>query len=249
MGKSYSKDYEIHYYEVDSKLESTLTTLINILCDVGTSQSEELGGGIDYLIERNMAWVFYQYDIKINRYPKVGEKLKATTIPMGFKKFYAVRKYEITDEEGSIIMEAQSIFFLINTEKRRTMRVPQEQYEIYGLDGDMKENFKIERLEKIEDVMFTKEFITRYSDIDFNKHVNNTKYVEWAIDSLPIEILTEYTLQNIKVTFEKECTYGQIIRVLSSVREEDRHLTTLHKIEAEDGKELTKLVATWVKCK
>ncbi|GAB6168776.1 thioesterase [Clostridium carnis] len=248
MGKLYSKEYEVHYYEVDSELNCTITTLINILCDVGTTQSEILGGGIEYLIDRNMAWVFYQYNIKVNRYPKCGEKIKAETKPIGFKKFYALREYKIYDSNGNIIVEAEAIFFLINIEKRKTMRVPKEQYDIYGLDGDMKESFKIERLERLQEPMFEKDFEARYSDIDFNRHVNNTKYIEWAIDSLPIDILNNYKLESIKVTFEKECIYGSKINVFSSYREEEEgYLTTLHKIESSDEKELTKLVGVWKK--
>ncbi|MDZ7548328.1 acyl-[acyl-carrier-protein] thioesterase, partial [Clostridium perfringens] len=83
---------------------------------------------------------------------------------------------------------------------------------------------------------------------DFNKHVNNTKYVEWAIESLPEDIVKNYKLEEIKVTFEKECKYGEEIKSLSSfIKEEDGSLTTIHRIETFDNKELTKLIAHWRK--
>lgn len=246
MGKKYSKEYEVHFYEADYNLDCTMTSIINILADVGTEQSEKLGGGIQYLIDKNMAWVFYQYDVKVNRYPKYGEKLKATTEARGFKKFYAIREYNIYDEAGNKVVEAQAIFFLINMEKRKTMRIPEDQYKIYGLDSDIKDTFKIERLEKLEEVTYKKDFKIRYSDIDFNRHVNNAKYVEWAIESLPLEVVRDFRLENIKVTFEKECTYGEEICALSSIRkEEDGTLTSIHRIENKDGVELTKLIGTW----
>lgn len=248
MGEQYSKDYQVHFYEADYNLDCTMTSIINILGDVGTEQSEKLGVGINYLVDKNMAWVFYQYDVKIIRYPKYGEKLKAVTVAKGFKKFYAIREYSIYDEDGNKVVEAQAIFFLINIEKRKTMRIPEDQYKAYGLESDIKEPFKIERLEKLEESTYEKEFKIRYSDIDFNRHVNNAKYVEWAIESLPIEVVRDFKLENIKVTFEKECTYGEEIRALSSVRkEEDGSLTSIHRIESKDGMELTKLIGKWMK--
>jgi medium-chain acyl-[acyl-carrier-protein] hydrolase len=69
MSKSFTKKYEIHYYEVNSKLRCKLSSIINFICDVGTQQSEYFGGGIEYCTRNNCAWVFYKYDIKIHKYP------------------------------------------------------------------------------------------------------------------------------------------------------------------------------------
>ena len=102
MMKEFTKNYEIHYYEVDSKLRCKLSSIIDFICDVGTQQSEAVGGGIEYCIQNNCAWVFYKYDIKMMRYPKFGETISITTKPVGFKKFYGLRKYIIKDSENKI---------------------------------------------------------------------------------------------------------------------------------------------------
>lgn len=250
MGKKFSKDYEIHYYEVDYRLQSTITTIVNFMGDIGTEQSEKLGVGMEYLISKNMTWVFYKYDIKVHRYPKYGEKLKMVTEPSGFKKFYATREYIIYDENENKIVEAQAIFFLINTDKRKAMRVPEDQYVVYGIEGDLGKDFKIDRLEKLEEAMYSKEFKIRYSDIDSNRHVNNTKYIEWAIETLPLELVKDYELKRIKVTFEKECLYGEEVCVSTSTREEvDGTITSIHEIENSSGKKITALVGEWRKIK
>ena len=248
MGKKYSKDYEIHYYEVDYRLQSTITTIVNFMGDIGTKQSEELGVGIDNLISKNMTWVFYQYDIKVNRYPKYGEKVRMVTEPSGFKKFYATRNYIIYDENENKIVEAKAIFFLINTEKRRAMRVPEDQYIAYGVEGELGKDFKVDRLEKLEEAMYSKEFKIRYSDIDSNRHVNNSKYIEWAVETLPLELVKDYELKRMRVTFEKECLYGEEVCVSTATREEDDGtITSIHKIENSVGKEITVLVGEWRK--
>lgn len=244
MGKIYTKEYEMHYYDVDKNLVVGMPRIIDILCDVGTRQSEELGEDIDTLTKRNMAWVFYNYDIKVFRNPVYGEKIRATTQAVGFKKFYALRDYEIKDENGNIIVEAKAIFLLINLEKRRMMRVPEDLYEVYGAE-EIQESFSAPKLEKLLEHKYEEIFKVRYSDIDSNQHVNNTKYIDWALESVPEEIINNYKLQEIQVTFEKECKYGEKIKVLTDIREEDNKLITLHKIENLDGKELTILIGTW----
>lgn len=249
MGKSYSKEYELHYYDVDSNLRCTMSTIINILSDIGTKQSEELGSGMESLLENNMTWVFYNYHVKVFRHPMYGEKLSVKTEAVGFKKFYALRNYEIKDSSGNIVVSANAIFLLVNLEKRRMMRIPQEQYNVYGVDSDMKEEFKLPRLEKIDEHKYQRNFKIRYTDIDFNKHVNNTKYIDWAVETLPEDIVNNYVLSEVKVIFEKECKYGEEVKVFTDVRvEEGDEIVTIHKIETVDGKELTRLIGRWNKC-
>ena len=78
MGVRTEKEYEVHYYEVNYRLDCKMSSIINYFCDIGAIQSNDLGVGIDYLTERRLAWVFYKYDIKVKRYPKFGEKIRAS---------------------------------------------------------------------------------------------------------------------------------------------------------------------------
>ena len=128
MGIVKEKEYAVHYYETYYKLECNISSIINYFCDIGTKQSEELGVGINYLMEKRLSWVFYKYDIRVKRYPKYGEKVKVVTMAKSFKKFYASRGYEIYDENNEKIVDGEGIFLLINIDKRRAVRIPEDQY-------------------------------------------------------------------------------------------------------------------------
>lgn len=248
MSKIFTKKYEIHYYEVNSKLRCKLSSIIDFICDVGTQQSETLGGGIEYCTKNNCAWVFYKYDIKMYRYPMFGEIISITTQPIGFKKFYGLRKYMIMDTDNNLIGEALALFFLINLEKRRPMRIQEEQYDIYGVDGDVDYDITMDRVVRTDEEQYHKNFSIRYSDIDSNNHVNNVKYIEWAIEAVPIEVINSYILNRIKVTFEKETMYGETILSAATVIEVDENnLKSYHTIRNSDGIEVTLLEADWKK--
>ena len=64
----------------------------------------------------------------------------------------------------------------------------------------------MEKVEKMQTAEYSKVFNIRYSDIDSNKHVNNVKYVEWGLEVIPVEVITNYELKRVKVDFEKETT-------------------------------------------
>ena len=247
MGVVTEREYEIHYYESNYRLECKMSSIINYFCDIGTKQSEELGVGIDYLTEKRLAWVFYKYDIKVSRYPKYGEKIKVVTMAKSFKKFYASRVYEIYDEKNEKIVEGEGIFLLINIDKRRAVRIPEDQYITYGVDIENCPDIKLAKLEKLTKEMNKNNFKVRYGDIDSNMHVNNVKYVEWAIESLPLDIVLNYELKGLSVIFEKECRYGAEITASYEIKEDENGLVILHKIADNEGKELTVLTSKWVK--
>ncbi|MDY4079656.1 MAG: thioesterase [Clostridium sp.] len=248
MSKKYSKSYEIRYQDVDYTLKCKVASIMNFLCDIGNSQSEEVGDTIEHLTKNRSAWVFYKYDIKINKYPKYRDIITIETESIGFKKFYAYRGYTIKSSDGEVLGEAVALFFFINIDRRRPARIPEEKYEFYGEDKNNPRDIDMEDVEKVERVTNEKQFQIRYSDIDSNGHVNNVKYAELALEAVPEDIIKNYTLSRIKIIFEKETKYGDVVTILTEVREEvENEIKTVHLIKSKDGVELTKLEMNWSK--
>lgn len=245
-GKAFEKEYEIHYYEIDYNRRALITSIVDYLGDVATSQSEDLGIGIDYLIENKLGWVIYKWNINMYKYPQYNEKIKIKTWPYSIKKFFAFRKHEIVNSKGEVIGNAESIWFLINMERRRPVRVNEHLINVFEVDG-LESPLEIENINAPSKVDSEKLFNVRYSDIDTNGHVNNTKYIAWAIETVPMDIVLNYTLSNLKVTYEKETTYGETARIATEVIAEGDGYVCLHKIIDKEEKELTLLKTTWVK--
>ncbi|WP_238886527.1 acyl-[acyl-carrier-protein] thioesterase [Clostridium sp. YIM B02551] len=248
MGKSFEYIYPINYYNLDVGLKCKITSIFDFLCDIGMQQSERLEVGVDKLLEKNLTWVFYKYNLKVYRYPGFGENIKIKTIPTGFKKFYAYREYFLYDEEDNLIAEGMSLFFLIDINRRRPSRIPKDLYEAYGCNGDIDEAIPMNEPDKLEEAQYTKEFYVRYSDIDSNKHVNNTRYVEWALEVVPQEIITNYTLEDINIVFIKEITYGHMVRTMCATEEQEGNkIKIVHLIKDDEGNDITSLTSVWKK--
>lgn len=246
-GYIYEKEYEIHYYEIDIKRRALITSIVDFLGDIATIQSEELGIGIDYLKENNLGWVLYKWNINMDTYPAYGDKIVIRTWPYAMRKFYAYRQFEILSSSGDVLGRADSIWFLINTEKRRPVRVSEDMCRVYGLPYNDDGTIEIEDIEKPINIESEKQFNVRYSDIDTNQHVNNSKYIAWAIETVPMEVVLNCTLKSLKVIYEKETTYGEMVKVLTEVVNNEHKVTCIHKITDREGKELTLLKTTWLR--
>ncbi|MFU0824498.1 acyl-[acyl-carrier-protein] thioesterase [Clostridium sp.] len=239
------KEYEIHYYEADYRKQALMTSLIDYFNDVATFQSEGLGIGIDYMKEKNMTWILYKWDINVKEYPKYGEKVIVRTEPCAVKKFYAYRKFYIFNMKKEVIATASSVWLLIDIREKRPLRVTAGLIKAYGLDDDNHEILKIDKIIKLDKEESSLEFKVRYSDIDTNGHVNNEKYAAWLIESVPIDIVSNRTLANMKITYKKETKYGENINVITASKQVEDKIVFSHRILNENGDEITLGETTW----
>lgn len=243
------KKYEIHYYEVDYKKRAAMTSIINYFCDIATKQSEDMNVGLKYMEENKMAWVLYKWDINVKEYPIHEDIVNVTTTPKCFEKFYAYRHFDVTNSKGEKIIDALSQWLLMDTEKRKLKRIPQELFNSYDLEELKCGEIKIPKISKIKKVDNEKVFNVRYSDIDTNGHVNNTKYVSWIIETIPLEIVLNCTLKNLNITYKKETVFGNEVKVLCEIEDNDDVVICKHNIIDKDNNELNIAQTIWEKNK
>ena len=249
MSNIFEKEYKINIFNVDSEHKCKFSSLVDYLWDVVISQSDYLGETKEGFVHNQCIWVLLKYDITIYEYPKFKDTITVDTKVLGTKKFYGYRQNTIKNSEGKIIGEVVSTAILIDFEKRRPMKISPDQSEIYGLKGELDEVPPLDDIPKLQKEDYVKDYPIRYSDIDSNGHVNNVKYMEMAMDTLPRSILNEYELFNIKVLFKKETTDGDTLHISSEVINDDNNeITTIHNITSNNtGKPLTKLQFIWKK--
>ena len=77
----YTFQSRIRYSEVGPDGKLTLESLLDYFQDVSTFHSEDLGLGVGYLKEKNMVWVLSSWQIVVERYPMLCEKVITGTAP------------------------------------------------------------------------------------------------------------------------------------------------------------------------
>ena len=241
------KHYEIHYYETNYTGEILFSNLINFFNDVAVQHSEKCGMGLKFLAEKQIAWVLYKLNLKISRYPKFMDKVLVKTWTYSFNKFYGYREFEVQDSDGNIIATADSIWLLINTVKRRPVKISDELYKAFGSEMLSDKTLDIPDIPKLEEESNSLEFKVRYSDIDTNRHVNSAKYAIWLIEAVPLDIVLNYTMVNINIIYKKETTYGETIKTIVNFSKTEDRIICIHKIINSNGAELNAAQTEWVK--
>lgn len=230
----FERNYFVHYYETDINKKLSVSGLMKYFEDIALLQSENVGLGLNYYELNNVAWLLFKWDIRIHNMPSYKDTIKVITQPFGFKRYYAYRKFEVLNENGEILVEADSIWLLVNTKARRPIQIIEDMYKGYGLSTQDDFIPDINKMEEVTRIDFEKEFKVNQSDIDMNDHVNNVKYIEWAIETLPVDLFRNKCLTRLKVFYKKETVYGKIIRSLAEVKDSNDKLICFQKISDEN---------------
>lgn len=178
----------VRYSETDKNGFLTLQGILDYFQDASTFHSEDLGVGIEYLAKHNMLWVLSSWQIVVERYPKMGEEIEIVTFPYGFKGFFGLRNFYISDKEGQKIAYANSVWTLMDMSANRPSRPLTEMIEKYELEEKLQMEYAPRKIEMEGSGERQETIVVKTHHLDMNNHVNNGQYIGIALDALQREI-------------------------------------------------------------
>lgn len=218
---------------------------MNYFSDIAIKQSDEAGASIDRLAALNMMWFLLKWNIDILRFPELNEKVIVRTWGFSMVKFHAYRQFEILDGKGDRIVAADSVWLLIDLARRKPIRITDDMFDFYRIDRNNENILDVEKLKVPDRTEFEKNFSVRLADIDMNRHVNNVKYAEWALETVPMDIIERYRMKNIVVSYEKETDYGNDVISASEKLDVDDSMVFNHRISNSRDETLALLRTSW----
>ena len=90
---AYSFSGRVRYSEIGENGRLTLPGILNYFQDCSTFQSEEVGLGLEVLKNRKRFWVLSAWQVIVDRYPALGEKIRTSTWAYGFRGFIGMRNF------------------------------------------------------------------------------------------------------------------------------------------------------------
>ena len=81
----YMIDGRVRFSEIDHTRKITVPSIINYFQDCSTFQSEDIGVGLDVLSKKKKAWILTYWQIVIDHYPKLNDKIQVSTWGSRFK--------------------------------------------------------------------------------------------------------------------------------------------------------------------
>lgn len=241
----YEQQFAIPSYFVNSKSELTPQQLLLMMQEVAWAHVDRHNIGWDYLYQFNMFWAITRLHVKIYRMPKWNETVRLRTWGKISEHLTHFRDHEMADENGTIIMEATSTWVILDFTTGRPQKI--ENMPSYLYINEHK-NAISENAPKIKAIAFPEnERVYKpvvYSDIDVNQHVNNSKYMQFALDAFEMDYIEEHELKEFFINYMWQAKKGDSYAVQFQETEPHRFITSIF---SQNNRELSRIETRWEK--
>jgi Acyl-ACP thioesterase len=211
----FAKNYIISNNDVDERFDLKVSAIFRLFQDVAMLATRDLKVDSMSLSKRNIDWVITRMMVEIKRLPKCDEQISVFTYPGKDMAMLYPRYFFITDTKGEIIIRSSSIWCLIDNDTRKVVvdkevikKLPEESHES-----------QLPFPEKVAMPMNQKYIERRtihYSDLDFNSHMNNVRYIELLTDTHDSSFYKEHKITSITLNYLKEIKEKEVVDISSN---------------------------------
>ena len=214
MAEIYSRTHTITCYESDANQRLRPTAMLDMMQEAAGVNATTLGFGYDELKDSNTAWVLSRMHVKFNQTPLWREDVTLKTWHKGISKLFYLRDFTLSDKEGNNLVAATTSWLIIDMNTRRLVRNTALANLTDGVEGHAIE----EPAEKVVlpldiEPEYVSKHKVKWSEIDSNGHVNNVKYVTWAIDAVELDDNKNYALKELVVNYDAEVMPGDEVKI------------------------------------
>ena len=204
--------YRIEPGDADFMKRATLMSLADYILHTAGEVADRGGFGVRDLNLHNASGVLTRMALEVERMPVEYERIRVTTWVSAVTRAMTTRNFEVFDEKGVRIACAVTNWAMLDLSARRMLDL-----HLLPAYDSMTQDFPLPaalpcRLAPLSGGREYEHAVV-YSDLDFNCHANSVKYIQWAVDTLPLERLTEGQMKRLDINFIHETRYGQQVQV------------------------------------
>jgi len=203
----------VRFGDVDRSDRLTLASIFSFFQEAAISHAAELGVGREALASARQAWVLSRFSLIVEHRPAYNETVEVSTWPRRSEKLFALRDNEIRDAAGTPVVRSRGSWLILDTEKRRPLRVESIMEALPHNDGIDAFSGSPAALNAREGMPKVTERTAGYSDIDYLGHMNNTRYIQWIQDATDADILTRADKIRLDINYLGEVKAGDTVEL------------------------------------
>ena len=209
----------VRFGAIDRSDRLTLDAVFQFFQEAAICHAENLGVGREDMARTGQAWILSRMSVLVDRRPNYCETITVRSWPRGGEKLFAMRNYDIRDEDDKAVVSARSAWIILDMEKRRPLRpqfimdnLPQNE----GIDSFPLDAGGTAALAERGNLQKAADRKALYTDIDYNGHVNNVRYIQWIEDTLDPQLLEKANKMRFDINYLNEILGGETVEILST---------------------------------
>jgi acyl-ACP thioesterase len=240
------QEFAVHSYEVDTEGFLATRALFAFLQEAAGGDAARAGYTMDRLAEDGLVWMIQWMRVEIARHAALGEALVVTTWARRLDRAVAWREFEVVDASRARVAVGTSRWAVVDLEARRLVRLPDFVRAAAVPDRPPALDCGPSTLEPAEPAQLSRRFEVRRGDLDTVRHVNNTRYVEWALETVPDDVQEACRPSAFEIAFRREGTYGDAVVARTRGLAGEGEASFAHELRSEaGGHELARALSVW----
>lgn len=224
----YPETYTPRISDYDRTGKLSYEAILQILETAGSHHSDRVG---DRVIDGSMsgiAWILTDWRIKILRRTDSKEELHIATWVHGKAPASTVyRDFILRDASSAEVIRAEAKFALVDLKTGRLTRISEELFASYQPEEASVFDIPAPRLRAPAGFNAEHPVTLRRSDIDFNGHVHNTRYIDFCLDLLPQALYQKNDFKDIHIVYSKPITESDSVCV-QYTPQENAHIFSVY---------------------
>lgn len=205
----YKKQYKIELGDIDFQKKLKISALFNYFQDIASLHAENLGVGIDSLInDYGVTWVLTRIRVDMERLPELGEDIIIETWPQHPGRLEFDRDFLVRDASGNVLARAASTWVIMDIaarEIKKTETIPTH-YPYKPLSRAIECRLGRFRAFGAPEIAYQR--VIGYSDVDINEHLNSSKYIDFIMDCFSLEEHRRYGIKSLEISYLNEALPG-----------------------------------------
>ena len=208
----------------------SLTETLRILSDTAVEDFALRGMTWKFLEERDFAILLSRASFHFIRRPTSNEEITIRTWEESPEGLQLTRAYEIFDKDDNLLISGRSTWLLVNPKTRRIVKPSQFTLRDAPDRKEPYEGLPCGKIAIPEEMIHLDTRPVRFSDLDGNGHVNNSRYGAYTVDCLPSDWL-QRPIKDMKINYSKEAVPGNVIEIYAHVADDKSKITVVGKQE------------------
>lgn len=207
------REMEHHYFLVasqcDAQKELSLSMFAQQIIDLSVDHANALDVGYSRLKSIGALWVLSRITVAMKRMPRIEEHYNIITWVESFHRMFSHRNFVVFTPGGEVLGYVRTLWVGIDMESRRPADLSglvDETQIISPRECRMPQPAKLREFKEASDIDHYRFQVT---DIDFNRHVNSTRYIELILNQWSLDFNDRHRITYFDIAYKHEAHYGE----------------------------------------
>jgi medium-chain acyl-[acyl-carrier-protein] hydrolase len=224
----FHNEMKLYFCQCDMNQRINFSELLRLSTDTAVEDYYQRGMSWQFLADHDVGILLSRISFRFHIMPKVNDFITISTTEEEPEPLQLMRTYEITAADGTRLVSGYGSWLIVNPKTRRIIRTKDFTLRAAPNTHEMHNCMEPGKIAVPENMTLLDEREIRYTDIDGNGHMDNSRYGTYVMDSLP-ETYQQRKFTDFRMNYSKEAKLGEHLNIFGFFDNEAKKITIIGK--------------------